>query len=127
MARKGMTLREQSEVVDELARLKARGRNAAANARSNKDEGKQAVVTVLGGAAAGALDATQAKLLAETGENPYKLVEDVPTEGIISFLATAYGIFGKRSSKMRKYALSAGAGGLAYTVGNAVRNSMMEG
>ncbi len=127
MARKGLSLREQKELQDDVDRLRNFRKNAGKRAAANKDEGKQAIATVIGGAGAGWLDAQQEILLSKGEENRYELVKDVPTEGLISFALTAYGVFGKKTSKFRKYALSGGSGGLAYTVGAMIKKKTLEG
>lgn len=116
----------KADLLEGYKRLQSGAQTARSRAAANKDEIKVAVSTVIGGAGAGYLDAYQQKLVNEGKENPLKLVENVPTEGIIGAGMVLYGVFGKKGSKMRKYALGAGSGALAYSVGNMVRDSQLE-
>ncbi len=123
---KGLTLREQAEMSDELRRLKAFRKNAGARAAANKGEIEQAAFTAMGGAAAGYVDGLQQKMINEGQDNKFQIVEDVPTEGIGSALLIMYGVFGKKASKMRKRALSFGSGGMAYTLGSYAREAALK-
>ena len=119
--RRGLSMAQQQQLEAQVDRLKVAGSAARKRASANKDEGKQALAAMAGGAMAGWLDAQQ-ELLLEAGEaNSYELIANVPTEGLV-----VYGIMGKKSSSVRRYSLSAGSGMLAYTVGNMAKKKTID-
>jgi len=127
MARKrGMSLAAQADLEKKVERLKNAGAVARKRASANKDEGKQALAAMAGGALAGWFDAQQEMLLESGEENKYQIIQDIPTEGLLGAGLVVYGIMGKKSSTARKYSLSAGSGMLAYTVGNMAKKKTIE-
>ncbi len=124
--RRGLSVAQQQQLEAQVDRLKVAGSAARKRASANKDEGKQALAAMAGGAMAGWLDAQQ-ELLIEAGEaNSYELIANIPTEGLIGAGLVVYGIMGKKSSSVRRYSLSAGSGMLAYTVGNMAKKKTID-
>ena len=105
MAKKrGMSVAQQQQLEAQVDRLKVAGLAARKRASANKDEGKQAIAAMAGGALAGWLDAQQEMLLDAGEKNSYELIADIPTEGLIGAGLVVYGIAKKKTIEMAKEA-----------------------